>query len=55
MKLLYKDGNFWIGSCYEGKPKKSDKNGRLEEDLENIDDNIWVVVKSLKINNNNKV
>jgi len=59
MKLNIKEGNFWINACYEGtKIKKIDqkpvKIENPEDDLENIDDNVWIVVKSLKATNNNK-
>lgn len=49
-QLVYKDGHFWIQEC-KSKPKESPE----PENSKSGDDGIWVVVKSLKTANANRI
>jgi hypothetical protein len=53
IKLMTKDGDFWVTSCQEpGSDKVNKENANLDENRENLDNDLWLVVKSIKANNN---
>lgn len=52
IKLTLKNGAVFVDNCRESKDKVNQKG---EESLENVDYDLWLVVKSMKTNANNKV
>jgi len=53
IKFFTKDGSFWITSAQDIENNKKTKDGAIiDENSDNYDNGVWIVVKSVKTNNN---